>query len=207
LSDTETREKLDLRERMKALRQSLSPGEVLSASEKVKKRLLAQPLVEMSRTVCVYASTGKEIRTGELMEELLAAGKKVCVPDWEGWRSGSGMRLIRINQVAELLTEGRIVPQPGTIEGRIVLTEEVDLFLVPGLAFDERGNRLGMGGGYFDRLLSGASPKASLIGLAHDFQVLPEIPREAHDIPMTAVIGPSAGGTGQVNHIQEGTTQ
>lgn len=207
MSETVSDLKSDLRVKMKALRQSLEPGDVLGAARSVCQRLADQGFFEGIGTACVYASTGKELGTEPIITDLIETGRRVCVPDWEGWRTGSGLRLLEILDPDELSTTGRIVPQPKVVEGRIVLSGDVDLFLVPGLAFDHSGNRLGMGGGFFDRLLSTAPPGANIVGLAYDFQILSALPRETHDIPMTHVVGPSLGVTGQVSHKREGTTQ
>lgn len=207
MSDTRQSIKYEIRERMRALRQSLTPENVLQASEAVRRHLSSLRLADEAAVVCIYASTGKEIGTLGIMQDLLHRGKSVCVPDWEGWHGGAGLRLLRIDDTAELLTEGRIVPQPGVVDGRQVPVEDVDLFLVPGLAFDSTGTRLGMGGGYFDRLLSGAAPGATLTGLAHDFQFVSRLPQEAHDVPMTLVLYPTRGPAGQVLDIREGISK
>jgi len=75
---------------------------------------------------------------------------------------------------------------------------------VPGIAFDREGNRLGMGGGYFDRLLSQASSTATFTGLAYDFQVVTHLPSETHDIPVHDVVTPVSIQVCGVEHKQEG---
>jgi 5-formyltetrahydrofolate cyclo-ligase len=89
-------------------------------------------------------------------------------------------------------------------EGRTTPIEEFELFLVPGIAFDNKGNRLGMGGGYFDRLLSRASSAATFIGLAYSFQVVTHLPSEIHDIPVHNVVTPGSDQVRGVEYKQEG---
>jgi 5-formyltetrahydrofolate cyclo-ligase len=135
---------------------------------------------------------GNEVPTRELIRELLKTGKVVAVPDWEGWKNGSGIRLAAIRGEEEIVTGGRAVPQPVVTSSNIVPTQDVGLFIVPGLAFDGSGNRLGMGGGYFDRLLALASSEAVFFGLAYGFQLVDHLPWETHDIPVHRVFTPGS---------------
>jgi 5-formyltetrahydrofolate cyclo-ligase len=207
LSLIESREKLNIREKMRTLRQNLSPDEVERKSASIRTILMQLEEVQGSGTVCIYASTGNEVSTEGMVLNLLNTGKRVVVPDWNAWSSKSVIRLIQILDLNELCLDGHIVPQPVIIEDRIVPCHEVDIFLVPGLVFDESGNRLGMGGGYFDRLLANTSSNATLIGLAYDFQLLAHIPTEEHDIPMNVVVTPSMSKVHQIDYIQEGLTR
>ena len=191
MSTGTSQEKLKIRDRMKAIRQALSPEEVGLGMEAVARMVLSMPPVLDAGEVCVYASVGKEVPTDGIIKELLKTGKKVVVPDWEGWKQGYGLRVARINGPEDLIMENRVVPQPKMVRERSVPVEKVDVFLIPGLAFDSACNRLGMGGGYYDRLLSLSSPKATLIGLAYDFQVMSSLPADDHDIPVHQVVTPN----------------
>lgn len=197
-------EKQLIRERVRALRQSLEPEKVREAGEAVSRIIRSQVSATNPGTVCVYANTGKEIPTEGLMRDLLAGGVRIVVPDWEAWKQGSGLRVVTIESTEELVRESRVVPQPMVTDGRAFPIEEVELFLVPGIAFDSEGNRLGMGGGYFDRLLSYASPTAIFTGLAYDFQVVTHLPSETHDIPVHEVVTPGTIQVRGVEHKQEG---
>jgi len=204
LSYTISQEKQLIRERVRALRQSLAPEEVHEAGEAVSRIICSRFLAAGTAAVCVYANTGKEIPTEGLMRALLAEGVRVTVPDWEAWKQGAGLKVVTIENTDELIREGRVVPQPGVTEGRVFPIEKLGTFLVPGIAFDCKGNRLGMGGGYFDRLLSHASSTATFIGLAYDFQVVTHLPSETHDIPVHEVVTPGSIQVPKVDHKQEG---
>ncbi|TNF48746.1 5-formyltetrahydrofolate cyclo-ligase [bacterium] len=193
MSEILTQEKQKIRQRMKSVRQALSPSEVQEGSRMVTRSCLDCVEMNTADLICTYVGVGKEIRTDSLIERLLESGRKVLVPDWEGWKQGSGLRIVRIKSLDDLTSENRIVPQPRVSEERLVRAEDVEVFVVPGLAFDVSGNRLGMGGGYFDRLLSLSSPFANLIGLAYDFQVIDRLPVGNHDVPVHHVISPLAG--------------
>lgn len=198
-SKVTSEEKQQLRERILALRQSQSPEVVREAGLAVGQKVLAHAAVNSARKVCLYASVGKEIPTRDLLQKLLEDGKTVSVPDWEGWKQGSGIRLAAVHDPGDLMTEGRIVPQPRVSHDGIIAPDEMDLFIVPGVAFDQSGNRIGMGGGYFDRLLALASSKSTLFGLAYGFQVLAHLPTEPHDIPVDYVLTPGQGQSVRVN--------
>ncbi|GBE15268.1 MAG TPA: 5-formyltetrahydrofolate cyclo-ligase [Proteobacteria bacterium] len=179
-----------VRERMKKIRQGLSHSQIRRGSQAVAGKALSRDDVRSADLFCTYASVGGEIETDEIILSLIEEGKTVAVPDWEGWRTGSGLRIIQINGARDLLTDQRIVPQPRIRMDRIIPVERVDIFFVPGLAFDLSGNRIGMGGGYFDRLLALASPSSIMLGLAHDFQVIENLPTGDRDIPVNHVITP-----------------
>jgi 5-formyltetrahydrofolate cyclo-ligase len=191
-SNVISKEKQHIRERTLALRQSLDPDDVRKAGLAVALRIREHAVFMLVRKVCMYASTGKEIPTWGLLKQFLEDGKTICVPDWEGWKKGSGIRLVAVGSPGDLLTEGRVVPQPRVTHEGIVPPDEIDLFIVPGVAFDQSGNRLGMGGGYFDRLLALSSPKATLLGLAYEFQVMAHLPSGSHDIPVHHVVTPDS---------------
>jgi 5-formyltetrahydrofolate cyclo-ligase len=204
LSYSISEEKQLIRERVLALRQSLSPEKVQEAGEAVSHIIRSHVLAKNIGKVCVYANTGKEVPTKGLMQDLIADGVKVAVPDWEAWKQGSGLRVVNIKNTGELVQEGRVVPQPMVTDGRTSPIAEIELFLVPGIAFDSEGYRLGMGGGYFDRLLSHASSTATFTGLAYDFQVITHLPSERHDIPVHEVVTPGTTQVREVDHKQEG---
>lgn len=204
MSHSISEEKQLIREKVQALRQSLSPEKVQEAGEAVSLIIRSQVSATNIRKVCVYANTGKEIPTEGLMRDLIADGVRIAVPDWEAWKQGSGLKVVTIRSTEELVREGRVVPQPIVTEGRASPIEEFELFLVPGIAFDNEGNRLGMGGGYFDRLLSRASSAATFIGLAYSFQVVTHLPSEIHDIPVHNVVTPGSDQVRGVKYKQEG---
>ena len=115
----------------------------------------------------------------------MVAGKRVCLPRAD-WESGQ----IDPFEVADWengLIEGRHgIREPG-IDAPIVPLGEVDLIIVPALAFDEAGRRLGRGGGFYDRFLERTGGRAFTFGLAFDEQVVAEVPSEAHDATVDAV--------------------
>jgi 5-formyltetrahydrofolate cyclo-ligase len=125
------------------------------------------------------------VDTRGLIQQLLAMGRQVCVP----WFDSEKKQYVasELRDFALDLTAGRfgiLEPKPEAV--RPVASDQIDATLVPGLAFDETGNRLGRGMGYFDRLLRGV--RGVKIAMAYDFQLLNEVPAEAHDTPVDFIV-------------------
>lgn len=166
---------------MVARRLGLSAAEVQAATAAVEARLWALRQFERPSSVCSYVSAQNEIGTHGLLRELLRRGWEVSVPVFLGDRYGLG----RLRDFDADLVPGHA----GLLEPR--RREPVgdpQIWLVPGVAFDRRGHRLGRGKGYFDRLLNGAA--GLRIALAYDFQVVSELPVASHDEPIDLIVTP-----------------
>lgn len=139
-------------------------------------------------TVLLYVHVRSEVRTREFLEQAMAEGKRVLVP----WCQGDELELFHLEDLAELgpgvfgLLEPRaeLRAQPG--KRRHIA--EVDIAMVPGVAFDRRGGRLGHGKGYYDRLLRRARPETLLAGVCFESQLVPEVPMGPRDVRMHRVI-------------------
>lgn len=165
--------KEQLRRRMLGLRRALPPDEVKRRSEAVLSHLLSHPIYRNSRTVHTYVSLEDEVDTWPLISGALEDGKRVVVPVV----SDDDMLHCEVGPTSEFVRGRFGLWEPK--RRREVEVEELDLVVVPGVAFDRRGYRLGFGRGYYDRFLSRAS--APKVGLAFDFQVVPRIPDDPHD--------------------------
>ena len=138
-------------------------------------------------TVIVYMGVRSEVQTTPLIEEALADGKRVAVP----YCAGEQLALFHLRSLAELVPGEYRIPEPLAelrTSARAVALADVDLVVVPGVAFDRRGARLGFGRGYFDRLLSQLPRPAPRVGLAFGCQLFEVIPTEAHDEPLDAIV-------------------
>ncbi len=181
-------DKAALRRAMLARRLALSPEAVARASAAVAARLWELPAAISAREMLAYLPVKNEIDAALIAREALARGKRLllprCRPDAPG--------VLDIGCVACLddVVPGRF----GLLEPREDACQAPDAFapdliLVPGLAFDLDGARLGFGGGYYDRLLARpAAAGAFTAGLAHDFQLLPRLATQAWDRPVDAVL-------------------
>ena len=170
--------KQELRLEMLRLRDALSPAAAARAGAAVTRRVLALPAFRDAGTVMAYLDVRKEVQTRALIRKALASGRRVAVPVTDPERR----RLIAagVSGYPIDLEPGPYgIPQPKRYEE--IPPGELDCILIPGLAYDVRGYRLGFGGGYYDRFLPRVRSDAVLIGLAYDFQLRPTVYPEAHD--------------------------
>ena len=152
-------------------------------SEAVQRRFLSLPEYGRCLVLLLYIHTDREVRTDLILEQALGEGKVVCMPanDFSTGRFVPS----RIRSAADIDRRGRI-PEPMRLEP--VRCSEIDLAAVPGVVFDRRGGRIGMGGGFYDRFLSG-NPSVRKVGIAFSFQVCEEeIPCTERDIRMDLVV-------------------
>jgi len=177
-------QKKDLRLQFKQRRDRLSSEEILACSQKVFSNL--KDLANFKNASCVHTFVAwrSEVNTHKLIDEMLESGKKVVVPLIE---IGSvNLRHFAIQNFSDLKIGSYGILEPNietTIETKI---SELDIVLVPGLAFDKTGHRLGYGGGYYDRFLKDISvPK---IGLAYDFQLVDCLPVRPDDREVDLVV-------------------
>lgn len=131
--------------------------------------------------VAAYASVGDEFPTAALIAVCRVAGLGVCLPRWD--ETAGRYRWAWFDEGAPLRKGPMSIPEPECADSP--LAAEIGLYLVPGLAFDMAGTRLGYGGGWYDRLLREARPGAIFRGLCFPAQLSAvPLPREAHDIPV-----------------------
>jgi len=151
-------------------------------------RLVLLPQYASARTVLCYVSFRSEVSTHAFISRMSAEGKRVVVP----YCRAGNLELFRFNDFSDLVpgTLGILEPTPELREqdDRIAGVHELDLLVIPGLAFDRQGGRLGYGKGYFDRLLSAARLDALLAAVAFETQLFDFIPVRPYDVRVDAVV-------------------
>jgi 5-formyltetrahydrofolate cyclo-ligase len=162
-------------------------------SRAIVERFLALPDYAAARTVMFYIDVRAEVRTRHSLPEALRSGKKIVVP----WCNDQGeLELFHLTSMDELAVGMYKILEPKPelrqLPGKQVRAEDLDVVMVPGVAFDRRGGRMGHGKGYYDKLLQHARPDAPLVALAFECQLFPEIPRAPHDIFMDKIITEAA---------------
>ncbi|NQV27084.1 MAG: 5-formyltetrahydrofolate cyclo-ligase [Rhodopirellula sp.] len=162
-------------------------------SEVIVGKFMALPAFDRAETVLFYVDVRAEVRTRHAFQAALATGKKIIVP----WCNENGeLELFHMESLDELAEGMYRILEPKAelrhLPEKVVGPEAIDLIMVPGVGFDERGGRTGHGKGYYDKLLEHARPDCPLIALAFDCQMFPEIPMQSHDIFMDKVITESA---------------
>jgi 5-formyltetrahydrofolate cyclo-ligase len=174
-------QKIELRKQMHTMLAALSSADVRARSAAVWEQLWLLADLASADWVLAYVSKGNEVDTHGLIQQLLAIGKHVCVPKFdEATQRYAASELRDFNGELEEGRFGILEPKPEAF--RPVETEQLQALLVPGLAFDKTGNRLGRGMGHFDRILCEA--RGAKIALAYDLQILNEVPAADHDVRM-----------------------
>lgn len=158
-------------------------------SRKIVATFMALPEYASAKTVLFYVDARSEVRTRFDLPTALASGKKIVVP----WCNNSGeLELFHFVDPTELAVGMYKILEPREdlrhLPEKQVEVAELDLVMVPGVAFDERGGRMGHGKGYYDKLLENARPDCPLVALAYECQIFPEVPMGDHDIFMDKVI-------------------
>ena len=183
--DTPVTVKAELRSRLLVVRADLGAPYRAEASAVVCSALLALPEVTRARAVLGYASFGSEVDVDQALAVLAADGAGVFVP----WVEGGGLAIARVRDLdADLAPGWRGVREPRASERRPARPDRIHVALVPGVAFDRRGHRLGHGGGHFDRLLARLPPATPIVGVAFSAQVVGAVPVEPHDVPVDVLV-------------------
>ena len=177
--------KIKIRQEMKTKLAALTPGEYHSFNFTLEQRFFNLPILQTSQTIMLYYSIGHEVATISIILKLLKEGKKVALPtciDKINIRAGI------VHDLNELRPGVFGIHEP-LLSSVEMNPAEIDLLIVPGVAFDRNGMRLGHGAGYYDRFLSKTT--GYKLGLAYDFQIIDNLAFESHDVPMDALLTPS----------------
>lgn len=167
-----------LRKEMRLRRAAVDREQKLLIDDNISKRMTSHSLFEHAQTVFVYCSTADEIDTYKIISACIERGKSVCVPRCEEQRGIMTAR--RIHSVSDLVLGKYGISEPMDIS-EIVSPDAIDLCIVPCLAADERGFRLGYGGGYYDRFLSNV--RGQIVALCAEERLFRYLPSEIFDIP------------------------
>ena len=179
--------KYKIRAHIKKLMGTHSELEKSEKSDIIRGKLFKEEMFKKAKVVMFYVSLKDEVDTLPMIDEALKAGKRVCVPVI----LKEEMKLIAgeiKDRKADLEKQHFGIYQPKKDKVREIPLKDIDLVVVPGIAFDKNNVRLGRGHGYYDRFLSGLHEGTNTIGLAFRFQVLEDLPKQPHDIPVTKTI-------------------
>jgi 5-formyltetrahydrofolate cyclo-ligase len=182
--------KKSIREQAHANRQAQTDKEELS--QKICETFASLPEFSAAATVMVYIDVRTEVRTRHHLPALLQSGKRIVVP----YCVDKELELFRLENMDELAIGMYKILEPKNelrvLAAKRVDVKELELIMVPGVAFDRRGARMGHGFGYYDKLLEHARGDAPLVALAFECQLFPEIPTQPHDVFMDKIVTESA---------------
>ena len=167
-------------------RDSLDPGERKAKDLRIGKTLFSLPEFRQAKVIFFFASFRSEVSTFLQIEEALRLGKSVLLPSVD--TRNRELRLFEIKALNELSPGYMKIPEPAVAAGRERDINDATLVILPGAAFDISGNRLGYGGGYYDKLLTRLRRKIPLVALAYDEQIVDSLPSETHDIRVHMIV-------------------
>lgn len=181
--------KAAIRAEIRAARRRMSEDEVRERSRAVIARLSGMEEFRAASAVACYIAMPGEVRTESLIAICRAAGKRVAAPAFR--EDAGGYELAWLDPGARVVPGPGKAPEPAAPQWLGAIAP--DIVVTPLLAFDPAGNRLGHGGGHYDRLFSETpAGRAFRVGLAFDFQMRPELPARPHDVMLNAVVTESA---------------
>jgi len=184
--------KQQIRKEIRMKRQSLSIIESEFAGKRVYQNLNQySPLFRAKKIACYLPNDG-EVSLSFLIDKLLARKKNPCLPVLFGYRKRV-MHFAAYSPSSAMKNNKYGIPEPAIPIKRQIKPVELDIVLLPLVAFDEKGNRLGMGGGFYDRSFSFLhrrkfNRKPKLVGVAYDFQQMDNLSRDSWDVPLDAVV-------------------
>ena len=166
---------------------NISQKERAEKSSLIKEKIFALPEFKKAKRIMFYVSKPSEVDTRPMIEQSIQMGKEVVVP---AILPGSKKLLsCRLKDYRQGLVAGPYgVDQPEVSKDSLVNPKKIDLFIIPGLAFDSRGNRLGRGQGYYDRFLARTPRYTPRIGVAFKFQMVNNLPCDRYDQPVNKLV-------------------
>ncbi len=170
-----------LRRRIREQKKQLSEGYIQETSRKLAELFFATEYYQKAKTIYGYLPYNQEVRTVPILEQALRDGKKVAVPKVYG----DTMRFIFLDDLTAVADSSMNIPEP--VADGPVAQDETALVLMPGVAFDKQGNRMGYGGGFYDKFLA-QEPNHPTVALCYALQMVEEIPTEDYDVPVDCVL-------------------
>ena len=174
-------DKKELRRQIREQKRAMTEAEIVEKSEKLGALFAASSLYQNAKTIYGYLPYNQEVRTIPMLEQALRDGKVVAVPKV----IGDEMVFIRMDDLTQVEKGYAGIPEP--IANGPAADDPHALVLMPGLAFDPQGHRIGYGGGFYDRFLA-SEPEHPTLALCYDFQMLPHVETEEFDIPVDCVL-------------------
>lgn len=178
--------KKELRSFVDAKREKLSSAEKYSMDNCIFEKVIDHKSYVSANVLFIYVSYKNEVNTHNIIKHALENNKILCVPKIISLREG--MKAIRIRSFDDL-KEGKYgILEPELDEEKIISPEYIDLLLMPGVAFDFNGGRVGYGGGFYDRFLNQVRGDSKKIALAYSFQIFDKVPMDESDMRIDEVI-------------------
>ena len=173
--------KKELRDHIRRRKRAMTTEQIEEKSRRLGELFIKTEAYRNAKTIYGYLPYNQEVRTVPMLERAIQDGKQVAVPKIYG----DEMKFIMLPDLSRVETGYAGIPEP--MDDGPVAEDPYALVLMPGLAFDEEGHRIGYGGGFYDKFLA-REPGHPTLALCYDFQMLPKIETEEFDIPVDTVI-------------------
>jgi 5-formyltetrahydrofolate cyclo-ligase len=174
-----------LRKEILSKRDSIPPAVKKNKDRSIEARLFNLPEFSAAKTIFFFASFRSEVDTIGMIRMSLEAGKRVVLPRVEGQNLG----LYEIKSLGELGPGYMKIPEPSVLtDDRKITINDVDAVIIPGAAFDKNGNRIGYGGGFYDRLLAELQKPVAVIAPTYEEQVIESVPTDPHDKKVSIIV-------------------
>ena len=174
-------DKKELRRQIREKKRAMTEEQIVTASTRLGELFLNCPEYKAAKTIYGYLPYNQEVRTVPMLEQAMRDGKRVAVPKCYG----DQMRFIYMDDLSKVENGYANIPEP--IADEPVADDKTALVLMPGMAFTAEGNRMGYGGGFYDKFLA-AEPDHPTVALCYDFQMVDYIPTDDYDIPVDRVL-------------------
>lgn len=181
-------DKAYIRKQIIKQREVLTLGQRLAKAEKITNHLLSNPLFEQARHIACYWSIKAEVTTQQIIGHIWRQGKCCYLPSID--EQTKTMQFARYDSSTHLIYNRFGIAEPAANSAILIPPQALDIVLLPLVAFDKQGNRLGMGAGYYDRVFAfkhQAGMKPWLLGLAYDLQQVDHLPHEPWDVKLDGV--------------------
>ncbi|MDA8099689.1 MAG: 5-formyltetrahydrofolate cyclo-ligase [Nitrospiraceae bacterium] len=182
-----------IRKQILDARHHLPPEQRRSKSAEIEARLFGLTEFREAKVLLFFASFQSEVETHHMIRRALAEGKRVVLPKVKG-------RELDLFEIAnfdrDVIPGAWGIPEPAG--GRLVALADIDLIIVPGAAFDQQGNRVGYGAGFYDKLLQGHAKPT--VAIAFDLQIVHQVPADRHDVPVKKIVTESRTITASSKH-------
>ena len=174
-------------------RDAITPEQKILKESAIEERLFCLDAFKQATSILLYVSFRSEVDTRRYLDDVIKLNKKLVLPAVDS--KHKKLNLYEVRDISELEPGYMGILEPRAIDGMSVTLKDIDLVIIPGTGFDRNGNRLGYGGGYYDKLLSyeskqlsGVDKHITTIALAFEEQVGDDIPAEPHDINVDMIV-------------------
>ena len=177
--------KIEIRKKILNIRNNLTKETLNDFNKDIFNTLINSDIYINAKNIFIYISFGSEVETKKIIEHAISIGKNIYVPKTD--KSIKEMIAVKIHNFDNMTVDKWGILEP-TIVDKNLVGNKFDLIIMPGVAFDITGNRIGYGGGYYDKYIYQLKNKPTILALAYEFQIINNIIAESHDIKLDYII-------------------